>query len=76
MLNEFWATAPASYKVMVFAAMGLIAVGIILNIVGNSTQNPGLATASLPVIGLGLVLHVAGIVIRGQAIRKNLKRQQ
>ena len=33
-----------------------------------------LAVASLAVIGLGLVLHIAGIVVRGQTIRKNLKR--
>jgi predicted membrane channel-forming protein YqfA (hemolysin III family) len=73
-LNEFWATAPTSYKVLVFSAMGLIAVGIILNLVGNTSGNQGLATASLPLIGLGLLLHIAGIVVRGQAIRKNLRR--
>ncbi len=74
MLNEFWATASTAYKVLVFSAMGLIAVGIILNLVGNTSNNQGLAVASLPVIGLGLVLHVVGIVVRGQKIRKNLKR--
>ena len=74
MLNEFWATASTTYKVLVFTAMGLIALGIILNVVGNTSQNQGLAIASLPVIGLGLVLHIAGLVVRGQAIRKNLKR--
>jgi len=73
-LNEFWATASTTYKVIVFSAMGLIAIGIILNVVGNSTGNQALALASLPVIGLGLVLHIAGLVVRGQAIRKNLKR--
>jgi predicted membrane channel-forming protein YqfA (hemolysin III family) len=73
-LNEFWATASTAYKVLVFSAMGLIAVGIILNLVGNTSNNQGLAVASLPVIGLGLVLHVVGIVVRGQHIRKNLKR--
>jgi predicted membrane channel-forming protein YqfA (hemolysin III family) len=72
--NEFWATAPTAYKVLVFTAMGLIAVGIVLNLVGNISGNQGLATASLPVIGLGLLLHVAGIVVRGQAIRKSYKR--
>lgn len=74
MLNEFWATAPTRYKVLVFGAMGLIAVGIILTIIGNITANQALAMASLPLIGLGLVLHVAGLVVRGQAIRKNLRR--
>lgn len=74
MLNEFWATASTTYKVIVFSAMGLIALGIILSVVGNSTGNQPLALASLAVIGLGLVLHIAGLVVRGQAIRKNLKR--
>lgn len=74
MLNEFWATASTAYKVLVFSAMGLIAAGIVLNLVGNTTQNQGLAVASLPVIGVGLVLHVVGIVVRGQQIRKTYKR--
>jgi hypothetical protein len=73
-LKEFWDTASTTYKVLVFGAMALIAVGIILNVVGNMTHNQALAVASLPVIGLGLILHIAGIVVRGQAIRKNLKR--
>jgi hypothetical protein len=73
-LNEFWATASTTYKVLVFSAMGLIAVGIVLNLVGNTTGNQGLALGSLAVIGLGLILHIAGIVVRGQTIRKNLKR--
>jgi len=73
-LNEFWATAPTRYKVLVFSAMGLIAVGIILTLIGNTSGNQGLAMASLPLIGLGLVLHVVGLVVRGQAIRRTLRR--
>ncbi|HET9348592.1 MULTISPECIES: DUF3188 domain-containing protein [Micrococcaceae] len=74
MLKEFWDSAPTTYKVLVFSAMGLLGVGIVLNLVGNSSGNQDLAVASLAVIGLGLVLHIAGIVVRGQTIRKNLKR--
>lgn len=74
MLKEFWDSASTTYKVLVFSAMGLLAVGIGLNLVGNSSGNQDLAVASLAVIGLGLILHIAGIVVRGQTIRKNLKR--
>jgi len=73
-LNEFWASASTTYKVLVFSAMGLIAAGIILNLAGNGAHNQGLMVASLPVIGLGLVLHVAALVVRGQQIRKSFKR--
>jgi hypothetical protein len=73
-LKEFWDSAPTTYKVLVFSAMGLLGVGIVLNLIGNSSGNQDLAVASLAVIGLGLVLHIAGIVVRGQTIRKNLKR--
>lgn len=74
MLNEFWAVAPTSYKVLVFTAMSLIGVGIVLNIAGNTAQNPGLVTASLPVIGLGLILHLVGFGYRGRQVRKMLRK--
>ena len=74
MLHEFWAAAPKSYKILVFTAMGLIAVGLILNIAGNVAANQGLMIASLPVIGLGLVLHMVGLVVRGQRVRKNIRK--
>ncbi|HEX9225597.1 MAG TPA: DUF3188 domain-containing protein [Arthrobacter sp.] len=74
MLREFWETASTTYKVLVFSAMGMLGIGIVLNLVGNSTGNQDLAVASLAVIGAGLILHIAGIVVRGQTIRKNLKR--
>ena len=54
--------------------MGLIAVGIIVNVIGNTSGNQSLALASLAVIGAGLVLHMAGLVVRGQTIRKNLRK--
>ena len=74
MLKEFWDSASTTYKVLVFSAMGMLGVGIVLNVAGNSTGNQDLAVASRAVIGIGLILHIAGIVVRGQAIRKNLKR--
>jgi predicted membrane channel-forming protein YqfA (hemolysin III family) len=73
-LHEFWVTAPTSYKILVFTAMGLIVVGLILTVAGNAAGNPGLMVAALPVIGLGLVLHIVGLVVRGQSIRKNIRK--
>ena len=72
MLHEFWVTAPTSYKILVFTAMGLIAVGLILTVAGNAAGNPGLMTAALPVIGLGL--DIVGLVVRGQSIRKKIRK--
>ncbi|WP_346925024.1 DUF3188 domain-containing protein [uncultured Arthrobacter sp.] len=74
MLKEFWDSASTTYKVLVFSAMGMLGVGVVLNVVGNSTGNPDVAVASLAVIGAGMTLHIAGIVVRGQTIRKNFKR--
>lgn len=74
MLNEFWNTATGSYKALVFGAMGLIAAGILLNIAGNLSRIDGLTVASLPVIGVGLVLHSTGVVIRGQRVRRRLQK--
>ncbi|MFF1385614.1 DUF3188 domain-containing protein [Arthrobacter sp. NPDC058288] len=74
MLNEFWATASASYKAVVFGAMGSIAVGIVLTILGQVFRNETLTFASLAVIGVGLVLHSAGVVIRGHKVQKSLRK--
>lgn len=74
MLNEFWVTASASYKSVVFGAMGAIAVGIVLNILGQFSKNETLTFASLAVIGVGLVLHSAGVVIRGHKVQKSLRK--
>ncbi|QDG61696.1 DUF3188 domain-containing protein [Pseudarthrobacter sp. NIBRBAC000502771] len=73
MLNEFWNVAPKFYKALVFGAMGLIAVGVVLSIVGTTTENQGLVLASLPVIGVGLIAHAGGVVFRGHQVRKLLR---
>ena len=70
MLNEFWATASTTYKALVFSAMGLIAVGIILNLVGNNTGNQALALASLAVILLAVA--VPGSMGDGRALASHV----
>ncbi|MBD1540328.1 DUF3188 domain-containing protein [Pseudarthrobacter oxydans] len=74
MLNEFWATASASYKAVVFGAMGLIAAGIVLNLIGQMRDNDAVKFSSLAVIGAGLVLHAAGVVIRGHRVQRLIRK--
>jgi hypothetical protein len=53
--------------------MGLIAVGLVLTVTGANAQNRALMLTGLPFIGVGLVLHMAGLVVRGRAVRKRLR---
>ncbi|MCQ6269395.1 DUF3188 domain-containing protein [Pseudarthrobacter sp. R1] len=73
MLNEFWNVASQFYKALVFGAVGLIAAGLVISVLGNVMQNQGLAFASLPVIGTGLVLYAAGVAVRGHQVRKMIR---
>ncbi|MDJ0321235.1 DUF3188 domain-containing protein [Pseudarthrobacter sp. PS3-L1] len=74
MLNEFWATASTTYKRVVFAAMGLLGLGLVLNIVGNIAGYRELAITALFVIGAGLVLHLLGIGIRAREVSRRLRK--
>nr|WP_082497484.1 DUF3188 domain-containing protein [Arthrobacter sp. Leaf137] len=73
MLNEFWSTAPASYKAVVFGAMGMVAIGIAISFFGQAVTSEALSFVSLAVIGAGLLLHAAGVVIRGHRVQKRLR---
>ena len=76
MLNEFWQTSGHAYRIIVFSAMGLIAIGLILTIIGGSTGNNGLMWAGMPFLGLGVVLNLIGIVVRGQGVRRMLRERR
>lgn len=76
MLNEFWQTSGPAYRIIVFSAMGLIAVGLILTITGGSTGNNTLMWTGMPFLGLGVVLNLIGIVVRGQGVRRILRERQ
>ncbi len=73
MLNEFWETSGPIYRALVFSAMGLIALGLVLTVIGANVQDRGLMLTGLPFIAVGLVLHVAGLVMRGRAVRKRIR---
>lgn len=73
MLNEFWETAPPVYKYVVFGGMGLSALGIIIIIVGAMASTAAFTFVGISLIGLGMVSHVASMMIRGRAVRKAIK---
>lgn len=62
-----------AYRIIVFSAMGFIALGLILTIIGANTGNNGLMWTGMPFLGLGAILHVAGIAVRGQEVRRRLR---
>lgn len=73
MLNEFWQTSGPAYRIIVFSAMGLIAIGLILTIIGGSTGNNAVMWVGMPFLGTGVVLNLIGIVVRGQGVRRILR---
>ncbi len=76
MLNDFWETAPPAYKYAVFGGMALTALGIIIIVVGAASSTPALTFVGLPVIGVGLVAHMASLMLRGRAVRRALKEAE
>ncbi|WP_394939652.1 DUF3188 domain-containing protein [Psychromicrobium sp. YIM B11713] len=76
MLNEFWESSGLAYRVIVFSAMGLLAVGLLLTILGANLGNSGLMWAGMPFLGLGALLHVVGIGVRGREVRRRVKAAQ
>ncbi len=74
-LNEFWETSGRPYKILVFSAMGATAVGLVLTIIGANAHDSSRTYLGLPFIGLGLILHMVGLVVRGQYVRKLLRRK-
>lgn len=73
MLNDFWETAPAGYKYAVFAGMGLTFIGIIIIVLGAVTTTPAMTYIGLPLIGVGLLAHMASLGLRGRNVRKEMK---
>lgn len=73
MLNEFWQTSGPAYRIIVFSAMGLIAIGLVLTIIGGSSGNNGVMWVGMPFLGLGVALNLVGMVVRGQGVRRRLR---
>ena len=74
MLNEFWLTSSVAYRLIVLGAIGLLLVGLVLTIVGANVGNTTLMWTGMPFLGLGALLHVAGMAVRATEVRRQLRK--
>ncbi|MFB0834096.1 hypothetical protein ACX8Z9_02125 [Arthrobacter halodurans] len=69
MISTPWEAASPLYKKLVVASMALSAVGIVLAVVGSSTDRPTLMYTAVGIILAGLLTHIAGLMVRGRDVR-------
>ncbi|MBG6085338.1 DUF3188 domain-containing protein [Zhihengliuella flava] len=69
MLSIPWDALSTLYKVLVASSMGISAVGIVLALIGAFNQATGLIYAGSAIIVVGVLLHVAGLMVRGRDAR-------
>ncbi|MUK02410.1 hypothetical protein GM708_11055 [Vibrio cholerae] len=73
MLNTPWETGSDLYRKLVVSALVTTAVGILIALLGAATDQRSLVLTGIPVIVVGMVCHLAGMVIRSRDIRRRLK---
>lgn len=73
MLNTPWQTGSDLYRKLVVSALVTTAIGILVAVVGAATDQPALVATGIPVIVVGMVCHLAGMVVRSRDIRRRLK---
>lgn len=74
MISTPWESASGLYKVLVIASMAVSGLGIILALVGANTGNRPLMYTAVGIILVGLLTHVAGLVVRGRDVKAYRKQ--
>jgi hypothetical protein len=74
MISTPWESASGLYKVLVIASMAVSGVGIVLALVGANTGNRPLMYTAVGIILVGLLTHVAGLVVRGRDVKTYRKQ--
>lgn len=74
MISTPWESASGLYKGLVVASMSISALGIILALVGANTANRPLMYTAVGIILVGLLTHVAGLVLRGRDVKAYRKQ--
>ncbi|WP_434993426.1 hypothetical protein [Arthrobacter sp. Ld5] len=73
MLNTPWETGSDLYRKLVVSALVTTALGILIAVVGAMTDRSGLVYTGIPVIVVGMVCHIAGLVVRSRDTRRRLR---
>ena len=69
MTNTPWEASSGLYKKLTFGSMAVSGTGIVLAFIGANTHNRPLMYTALGIIGIGLVAHVIGLVVRARDAR-------
>lgn len=76
MLNTPWDNGSPLYRILVISAMALTGLGIIVAIIGANVRVQELMLLGMPIIGLGLAAHVAGLVVRARDMKRRQREQR
>ncbi|WP_417217311.1 hypothetical protein [Arthrobacter sp.] len=74
MISTPWESASGLYKVLVIVSMAVSGLGIILALVGANTGNRPLMYTAVGIILVGLLTHVAGLMVRGRDVKAYRKQ--
>ena len=73
MLNTPWETGSDLYRKLVVSALVTTALGILVAVAGAATDRAGLVFTGIPIIVVGMVCHLAGMVVRSRDVRRRVK---
>ncbi|BBE23708.1 hypothetical protein MN0502_25910 [Arthrobacter sp. MN05-02] len=73
MLNTPWETGSDLYRKLVVSALVTTAIGILVAVVGAVTDQSALVFTGIPVIVVGMVCHLAGMVVRSRDVRRRMR---
>lgn len=76
MLNTPWETGSDLYRKLVVCALVTTALGILVAVAGAMTDRTGIVYTGVGITVLGMLCHVAGMVIRTRDLRRRMKNQR
>ena len=76
MLNTPWETGSDLYRKLVVCALATTAIGVLVAVIGAATARSGLVYTGVPIIVLGMVCHLAGMVVRSRDLRRRMKERR